>query len=449
MLPSHAIANCVLHPQPTSSLSSGTAGGFGFSLATHPTALDNGYIHYISEVDPGSSAGTEGLRLGDRVVTVDATQCNSLPHKFVAALFAQAGRGDRPVCMVVSDATGTISDALARTKQVSVAPADAVVPSTPRYPGQCHVVIKDPNGVDDFDDLVMELARVRFGGKYPWEHHAGWLYHDERNPLAKQPLGPAAKDKIVLVLCGMIPLSAQIKNCENAGAKAVIFVNTVATAPIANLELGPHEREDCVIPGLNISMRDGVVLLKMCKQAAVPATVFGGPEILLRRGGGDDADDGYLRYQPNEDDDSDDDEDDEDYDEEEDDPVDMNPGMVVRFGDDDADEMTIRCGHADFGNYLPDDGMTLEIFYPDGNETADRPFASALNFDAALGLSALPDPLAAEKIRKIYINPSRAPPTKLRGQRFPMAVCPAPCGCVHIRIHIVSLRSWFVTARGL
>ena len=55
--------------------------------------------------------------------------------------------------------------------------------------------------VDDFDDLVMELARVRFGGKHPWEYQAGWLYHDERNPLARQPLGPAAKDKIVL-LCG-------------------------------------------------------------------------------------------------------------------------------------------------------------------------------------------------------------------------------------------------------
>jgi len=340
--------------------------GFGFRLSTNSKTLDSGYSHYASEIDDGGLAQIAGLKVGDRFLEIDGRTVVNIPHSYIKAIFANVGLNSRPLRVVVCPPNAAILAAL-EAKTAGKVPDDNLVYKPEAPPPRPRMVVGAPLPRDLTKDdchMVMSIDGVssalyateaEFGAQLPSGGVALELFHDPTNPTASRA-AKGGKGCAVIVLLEEEHCVSQAMNCQAGGAELVIFVNRKVDQQPRALAAGEADGDRVDIPCINVSMRDGISLAKKLRARQLAATVHPwqipqydesdiGTQISydLRAGSpnGSEGDEGA-----------------------------MNPGIHVEIDGEDCGLM--YAGEADFGEYLPEEGLSLEAVIPSDPKAAGK-----------------------------------------------------------------------------
>eukprot|EP00038_Savillea_parva_P030348 m.77248 g.77248 ORF g.77248 m.77248 type:complete len:1254 (+) comp9120_c0_seq3:265-4026(+) len=339
--------------------------GFGFRLSTNAKTLEGGYSHYASEVDNGGLAEIAGLKVGDRFLEIDGRSVVSIPHPYLKAVFGRAEINSRPLrCVVCPPNESILASIHAKRSRPTPVITGVETPSYHPEPPAAHPPLDldevypraaDKDGchlvlLADGAEIAIDAAEAEFGTQLPDDGLILELFHDPTNPTASRPaLGGDGRAVMVLLEQGSVVTQA-IK-CQSAGALACVFVNRKADQRPQPLAAGEEDGERVTIPCVNISMRDGIALAKRLRAGPVAITAYPWTSATY-----DESDIGTVISDHQSQSERQEDE--------------MNPGLIVKI--DGEDVGTMFAGEAEFGDYLPASGVTLEVVTPNDPRAATR-----------------------------------------------------------------------------
>ena len=291
--------------------------------------------------------------MGDRFLEIDGRSVVSIPHNYVKAVFRKAGVNGRPLRCVVCPPNELILSAIRAKEGVEpektpvyhpeppiTRPALELGLPLPRFAGRdgCHLVVSATGSV-----FCVEAAEADFGAELPADGLVLELFHDPTNPTASRRTR-GGEGRAVLVLLEEGTVAAQAAMCEEGGARACVVVNRKADqAPRALTAETAEAHERVSIPVVNISMRDGIALAKRLRNGQIAATLHA-----WQRPAYDESDIGTQISIDDRAASTGDGHEDE-----------VNPGLHLEIDGEDCG--FILAGQAEFGEYLPEDGLRLEV----------------------------------------------------------------------------------------